>query len=73
MKVGASRGQLYDAQKSSRAIWDSTREMWTDDARREFEDRVWIPLDASVSNALRAIDQLSVLFAQVRKDCEFQS
>ena len=73
MKFGASRSQLYDAQKPARARWDSTAETWADDARREFEEQVWEPLDRLVSDTLRAVDQLSVLFAEVRQDCEFGS
>ncbi len=71
MKFGASRSQLYDAQKTARARWDAASEAWNDAARREFEEQVGLPLDALVSEALRAVDQLSVLFTQVRQDCEF--
>lgn len=73
MKFGANRSQLYDAQKTARARWDSTAETWSDDARREFEEQVWEPLDRLVSDTLRAVDQLAVLFAEVRQDCEFGS
>jgi hypothetical protein len=71
MKFGASRSQLYDAQKTARARWETTGELWNDEARREFEELVWEPMDALVSDVLRAVDQLTVLFTQVRLDCEF--
>ncbi len=71
MKFGASRSQLYDAQKTARARWESTVETWNDDSRRQFEEAVWEPLDRMVSDALRGVDQLSVLFTQIRQDCEF--
>ncbi len=71
MKFGANRSQLYDAQKTARARWDGTSDTWNDAARVEFEDQIWLPLDGQVSNVLRAVDSLSVLFAQVRQDCEF--
>lgn len=71
MRFGATRSQLYDAQKTARARWEDTIELWSDDARRDFEEQVWQPLDAGVSDVLRAIDQLTVLFTQVRQDCEF--
>jgi hypothetical protein len=71
MKFGASRSQLYDAQKTARARWESAAETWNDATRRDFEETIWEPLDALVSNALRAVDQLSVVFTQVRQDCEF--
>jgi len=71
MKFGASRSQLYDSQKTARLRWDSTEETWTDVTRQEFEEQLWTPLDQHVSNVLRAVDQLTSLFAQVRQECEF--
>src|SRR5205823_8792202 len=72
MRFGASRSQLYDAQKTARVWWDQTAELWGDVARREFEENVWVPLDEHVSGVLRAVDQLAVVFTQVRHECEFQ-
>ena len=72
MRFGASRSQLYDAQKTARVRWDQTAELWGDVARREFEENVWVPLDEHVSGVLRAVDQLAVVFTQVRHECEFQ-
>lgn len=71
MRVGANRSQLFDAQKSARARWQTLQDVWDDVARREFEETTWLPLDQHVSELLRAIDQLSVLFTQIRNECEF--
>ena len=71
MRFGTTRSQIYDAQKTARARWDYTGEAWNDAARREFEEQTWVPLDAQVSEVLRAVDQLTALFTQVRQDCEF--
>lgn len=71
MRFGASRSQLYDAQKTARARWDATADVWADDTRREFAERVWEPLDLMVTDVLRGVDQLSAIFAQVRAECEF--
>jgi predicted nucleotide-binding protein (sugar kinase/HSP70/actin superfamily) len=71
MRFGASRSQLYDAQKSARARWESTEEVWADNTRKEFENETFEPLDRAVSDVLRAVDQLGVLFAQIRQECEF--
>ena len=73
MRFGASRSQIYDAQKTARAKWDQVQDVWTDSTKIEFEEKVWEPLDARVSEFLRAVDQLSVVFSQVRSECEFQS
>jgi hypothetical protein len=71
MRVGATRSQLFDAQKSARGHWDNLLDVWDDAARREFDEQTWQPLDKHVGELLRAIDQLSVLFAQIRNECEF--
>ena len=71
MKFGASRSQLYDAQKTARARWDLVSETWSDDSRREFEENTWQPLDQMATDALRGIDQLSVTITQIRQECEF--
>lgn len=70
MRVGATRSQIYDAQKSARGQWEQVQLVWDDAVRREFSETTWEPLDQMVSDALRAIDQLSTLFNQVRRECE---
>ena len=73
MRFGATRSQIYDAQKTARAKWDATQDAWDDEVRRKHGETVIEPLDVAVSDALRAIDQLAVLFTQIRQDCEFGS
>ena len=72
MRFGASRSQLYDAQKTARVRWDLASDVWSDGSRRQFEETVWQPLDQMVTDALRGIDQLAVLFTQIRQECEYQ-
>jgi hypothetical protein len=71
MKFGATRSQIYDAQKTARAKWDAAGDAWDDEVRRAHGEATVEPLDEAVSDALRAIDQLAVLFTQIRQDCEF--
>jgi hypothetical protein len=71
MRFGTTRSQIYDAQKTARAKWDATAGVWDDEVHRGHEEAVVEPLDRAVGDALRAIDQLSVLFTQVRAECEF--
>jgi hypothetical protein len=73
MRFGATRSQIYDAQKTARAKWDAAQDAWDDEVQRKHGETVIEPLDVAVSDALRAIDQLAVLFTQVRQDCEFGS
>jgi hypothetical protein len=70
MRFGATRSQIYDAQKTARARWDATAADWDDAVRREHGEKVVGPLDDAVSDALRAIDQLAVIFTQIRHECE---
>jgi hypothetical protein len=62
---------VNDAQKTAQAPWQAFQDERNDAARREQEESQWTPLDQTVSEALRAIDQLSVLFAQIRNECEY--
>ena len=71
MRFGSSRSQLYDAQKTARAKWAATEEFWNDSARRDFQEHVGVPMDEKVTDVLRAVDQLTVLFTQVRTECEY--
>lgn len=70
MRVGASRSQIYDGQKVARGRWEQVQSVWDDPVKQEFEEKIWEPIDKFVSDALRAIDQLSVVFNQVRRECE---
>jgi hypothetical protein len=71
MRFGTTRSQVYDAQKTARAHWNATEQDWDDEVRRTHCESVWEPLDHDVSDTLRAIDQLTVLFSQVRNECEY--
>ncbi len=73
MKFGATRSQIYDAQKTARAKWTETFDTWDDTVHAAHGEGVVEPLDRTVSDTLRAIDQLSVLFTQIRQECEFPS
>ena len=71
MRFGTTRSQIYDAQKTARAHWVATGDDWDDEVRHAHAEKVWEPIDQTVSDTLRAIDQLSVLFAQIRNECEY--
>ena len=71
MRFGTTRSQIYDAQKTARAKWDGVCDEWDDAVRREHGEKVVDELDRSVSDVLRAVDQLTTLFTQIRQECEF--
>ena len=71
MRFGTTRSQIYDAQKTARAHWLATETDWDDEVRRDHGEAVIEPLDQTVAETLRAIDQLAVLFTQVKNECEY--
>jgi hypothetical protein len=71
MRFGASRSQLYDAQKVAQAHWEEVIQWWQDSTRQEHEEKVWQPFDDGARKTLRAIDQLTTLFHEIRVQCEF--
>ena len=71
MRFGTTRSQVYDAQKTARAKWELVGDHWDDGVRRDHGDTVIEPLDQAVSTTLAAIDQLAVLFTQIRQECEY--
>ena len=70
MKIDAGRGRLYDALKTIRLRWDEVAVHWNDSMRKEFEEKIWGELEQLTTDALRAMDQLSQVFIQVRQDCD---
>lgn len=72
MRFGTTRSQIYDAQKTARAKWIATEEAWDDGVRRDHGEQVVEPLDQTVSDVLRAIDQIATLVVQIRQECEYE-
>ena len=52
MMVDAGRGKLYDGQKTLRARWTELEDVWRDAIAKEFDERVWQPLDRQTSDLL---------------------
>ncbi|HVL15157.1 MAG TPA: hypothetical protein VM529_21475 [Gemmata sp.] len=71
MKFGATRSQIFDAQKAAAGKWYMACQDWDDAVRREHGEQVVEELDKAVSETLRAIDLISTLFVQIRQECEF--
>lgn len=69
MSLKASAVELTDGLKSLAEVWDATRAVWTDGVAEEFEERFWRPLVGQNNDAVTAMDRLSTLLAQVRRDC----
>lgn len=69
MKTDAGRGRLYDALQQLQHRWDDVEPLWTDQVRREFEEKIWEPLNFMSEDALRAMDRLSQIFRQAKQEC----
>lgn len=70
MNLDAGRSKLYSAMKTLTARWEATDLHWQDSMRRQFEEESWIPLEDLTAAALGAIDQMSTVLHQMRRECE---
>jgi len=70
MSVSVAQANLLDALKDLRLRWAHIQEVWNDPASRRFDQDVIQPLEPRVVAAIRALDQVSELLVQVRRDCE---
>jgi hypothetical protein len=69
MYFGSGLPQLNNALKNLRVAWDQTEEGWRDSLRTDFEEHHVDPFVSSMTNTLRAMDQLSDVFARIYREC----
>lgn len=69
MQLSTGRSKLKQSYQTLQVRWDTLCEGWDDDARREFAEKHWEPLGPDVQAALRAIDRLAAVLAQVQNEC----
>lgn len=70
MSVFESRGQLGGAMKDLLIRWQDTKFNWGDAVSRAFEKEFIEPLESELRTAGAAMDQLSVILQQIRRDCQ---
>lgn len=70
MSVFESRGQLSGAMKDLLIRWQDTKFNWSDAVSRAFEKEFIEPLETELRSAGSAMDQLSVVLQQVRRECQ---
>lgn len=70
MSVRTAFGQLEHARKSLLAQWDETRQAWTDENGRRFEEEVIAPLMNRIRQLELALNQLDVALQRAHRDCE---
>jgi hypothetical protein len=69
MSVAVAKANLADALKQLRIRWSKVQQQWDDDARREFEKDFLEGLEPRVVGAIKGMEHVSELMAQVRREC----
>lgn len=66
--IAAGAGKLQHDLKTLRAQWERTGDEWDDAVRREFESRRMEPLERAAESALRALEELQVVFRRMGRE-----
>jgi hypothetical protein len=70
MGVYEGRGTLNKAMKQLEMRWQEVRLSWTDSRSEEFEQKILIPLQHDLRNAVAAMDHMAVVTSRIRQECE---
>jgi hypothetical protein len=70
MSAAASRGMLTMATRQLMGRWEETCQSWQDRKADEFEATYLSEVQATVSAAIRALEDLDQLLDKVHADCE---
>jgi hypothetical protein len=70
MGVHEGRGTLARAMKDLMMRWQDCRSQWDDSQARRFESERLLNIEHDLRAAVSAMDSMSVLLAQIRRDCE---
>lgn len=62
-------GSLRFAIKDLNTKWEETKEIWSDDVARRFEETHVAPLDEPVETALKAIERLGLTLVKAYDAC----
>lgn len=70
MSLDTGRYQLYSTFSDVERRWEAVREGWQDAIQQKFDEDYWQPLVPLVNRTLSAIDRLSQVLNQARRECE---
>jgi hypothetical protein len=70
MGMHEARGTLAKAFKELMLKWNETRAAWDDAQAAHFEQTYLRNLESDLKVAAGAMDQISILLHQVKRDCE---
>ncbi len=69
MSTHAAQAKLKDASDVLLAKWRRANEHWTDDAAKDFRERVIDPVPGRVRSAMEAMGRMGEIIASVKRDC----
>jgi hypothetical protein len=69
MSLSVAKANLVDALKQFRIRWDRVKDVWDDDARRQFEKDFIEGLEPRVIAAAKGLDHVAELLAKVKREC----
>lgn len=69
MNTTAAKANLVDAMKLLRAAWDRAKTDWSDPVSQRFEREVIDALEPRILAAVKAIDHVAELAAEVKREC----
>ncbi len=70
MSAKGSGSNLAQAVKDLNNAWEQTKSYWNDAKSREFERKYIEVLPGHVTQAMTVIEELDLLLAKIRSDCE---
>ncbi len=70
MTVNASATRIAALTRDLEAKWNQTKDLWTDQRSREFEQKYMQELVSSVNTMTACCVELDKIISKVRKDCE---
>ncbi len=69
VSANVSKANLHDAYKQLRQRFSVIKQTWEDEAARRFEREVIDPIESKVLTAIKGMEHVAELMAQVRRDC----
>ena len=70
MGMHEARGTLAKSFKELMNRWMETRVQWDDAQSQQFEQTYLLNLESDLKVAASAMDQMSILITQAKRDCE---
>jgi hypothetical protein len=70
MGLAESRGKLGSSTRDLMNLWSNIKLTWNDVNSERLEETFLRPLELDVRNAAGAMDQMSALLSQLKRECE---